>query len=216
MNFFKTPKILKLLYPDLIWDRFSEGKSFSDKKIFLTFDDGPVPEMTDFVLETLHYFKAKATFFCVGENIQKHPEIFNKIIYNRHAIGNHTFNHLNGWNTPNQIYFENVQTCEQAINQHIPELNRKVKLFRPPYGKVKKAQAKALTSNFSIVMWDILSGDFDRFFNENTCLKKCIAHTRSGSIIVFHDSYKAEKNLKSVLPRYLAYFTRQGFIFPTL
>jgi peptidoglycan-N-acetylglucosamine deacetylase len=214
MNFFKTPAFLKYCYPDLLWDATdNQADTFH---LYVTFDDGPVPEITDFVLETLESYQARATFFCVGENIQKHPQVYQSVLLHHHATGNHTYNHLNGWKTDNAAYFENVRLCEAAMEQGMERNGGQKKLFRPPYGKIKRSQIRHISQGYSIVMWHILSGDFDANFDAETCLKKCIAHTRSGTIIIFHDSYKAEKNLKYVLPRYLDHFAQAGYRFLSL
>lgn len=214
MNFFKTPALLKYAYPDLLWDM--KGQQRKSPFICITFDDGPMPEITDFVLETLRKYQAKATFFCVGENVQKYPHLYRSVIGDNHLVGNHTHNHLNGWKTESSTYFENIRLCEDAMKQqstiNLPER----KLFRPPYGKIKKSQIRQLKHDYAIVMWDILSGDFDPNFDEERCLKKSIAHTQSGTIIIFHDSYKAEKNIRYVLPRYLDHFAQAGYRFLSL
>ncbi len=210
MNFFKTPAFLKYLYPQLLWDR--TDKKTGSPCIYLTFDDGPVPGTTDFVLATLEKYKAKATFFCVGENVQKHPEVYQSVLRNQHHVGNHTFNHLNGWQTDDPAYLENIALCDNMIDKHASSK----KLFRPPYGKIKRSQISRVRQDYQIVMWSILSGDFDPGFNAEKCLKKCITHTKHGTIIIFHDSYKAEKNLKYVLPRYLEHFAAAGYHFSAL
>lgn len=210
MNFFKTPRLLKYLYPDLVWDQ----KKVEGKKIFLTFDDGPIPEITPFVLETLKQFKARATFFSVGENIDRYPEVYQQILAAGHRSGNHTYNHLNGWKTENTHYLQNIVYCAQALERYRQDIDKP--LFRPPYGKIKRSQVKLLHNEYRIVMWDILAGDFDPHFSAESCLQKCIRHSEHGTIIIFHDSHKAEKNLRYVLPRYLAHFTQAGYQFSAL
>ncbi|MDF9801228.1 peptidoglycan/xylan/chitin deacetylase (PgdA/CDA1 family) [Catalinimonas alkaloidigena] len=210
MNFFKTPSLLKLLYSDLLWDYKKEN----GKQIFLTFDDGPIPEVTPIVLDTLKDFGAKATFFCVGENIDRYPQVYQQILDAGHRTGNHTYNHLNGWKTENTHYLENVTYCRQSQEQYSHESEKP--LFRPPYGKIKRSQIKLLKNEYQIVMWDILAGDFDPDFSAEKCLQKCIHHSKHGTIIIFHDSHKAAKNLKYVLPRYLAHFSEAGFQFSAL
>ncbi len=210
MNFFKTPAFFKYLYPGLVWDKIDE--QIDTPCLYVTFDDGPVPEITDFVLETLAQYQAKATFFCVGENIQKHPEEYQSVLNHKHRTGNHTYNHLNGWKTDNTTYLKNISLCETVIQQ----TEGKKKLFRPPYGKIKRSQIIQIRDEYEIVMWHILSGDFDPAFDAEQCLEKCIAHTTSGTIIIFHDSYKAAKNLKYVLPRYLDHFAQAGYQFLAL
>ncbi|MEK6480756.1 polysaccharide deacetylase family protein [Catalinimonas sp. 4WD22] len=210
MNFFKTPSLLKLFYPDLLWDQKKE----SGKKIFLTFDDGPVSEVTPFVLDTLKDYDAEATFFCVGENVDRYPQIYQEILDAGHRTGNHTYNHLNGWRTENTYYLQNIMYCRQSQEQFTNELKKP--LFRPPYGKIKRSQIKLLKNEYQIVMWDILAGDYDPDFPAEKCLQKCVHHTTHGTIIIFHDSHKAAKNLKYVLPHYLAHFAEAGYQFSAL
>lgn len=210
MNFFKTPSLLKYIYPGLVWDQ----KKAAGKKIFLTFDDGPIPEVTPFVIDTLKQFNAEATFFCVGENIDRHPEIYQQVLAAGHRSGNHTYNHLDGWKTENEHYLQNVVSCSQSLKRYTTDTGKP--LFRPPYGKIKRAQIRLLIQEYRIVMWDILAGDFDPDFSADICLQKCIHHSRHGTIIIFHDSHKAAKNLKYVLPRYLAHFTQAGYQFCAL
>jgi peptidoglycan/xylan/chitin deacetylase (PgdA/CDA1 family) len=204
MYLVKTPLLLKKLYPKkLIWN-----KPRTDKVIFLTFDDGPIPIVTPWVLKTLKSFDAKATFFCIGENITKHPEIFSQLIADGHAIGNHTFNHLNGWKTDDHTYLSNYHKCQEITN---------AKFFRPPFGRIKRAQIKELAAQEAqIIMWDVLSGDFDTKLLPEKCLSNVLKHSENGSIIVFHDSIKAWDRLEYALPKALAYWTKQGFKFKSL
>ncbi|GAB4333545.1 MAG: polysaccharide deacetylase family protein [Flammeovirgaceae bacterium] len=201
----------KLLYPQLTWSRYSD-----EKVIYLTFDDGPVPDVTEWVLSQLFRYQAKATFFCVGDNIRKYPQIFENILKNGHNIGNHTFNHLNGWKTEKEKYFENIFECQAVISKHCKETKNSKPLFRPPYGRIKKEQIKGLLPQYEIIMWDVLSGDYRKDISAETCLKKSVKHTENGSIVVFHDSYKAVKNLHYVLPRYLEHFLEKGYSFEGL
>ncbi len=206
----RSGNIIPTFFPDLTW-----RKDTNKKTIYLTFDDGPIPEITDFVLNQLELYQAKATFFCVGENIIKYPEIFTKIIAQGHRIGNHTQNHLNGWKNEDNIYLDNVEKCQIEINKYdIP--NNTKQLFRPPYGKITMTQIDALVENYEIVMWTVLSGDFDVELPPLMCLEKTIYCTERGSIIVFHDSIKAAKTLQFVLPKFLEFFANKGFTFKTL
>lgn len=225
MYLIKSPLLLKWYYPSLLWN-----KSRTEKVIYLTFDDGPIPNVTDFVLKTLKVFNAKATFFCIGDNIVKHPEVFERVKNDGHAIGNHTFNHLKGWKTDNETYLQNTLKCQELTQTN---------LFRPPYGRIRKSQIKSLKSvvqspksifqnqqsdlglntidsGLNIVMWDVLSGDFDTKLSPEKCYQNVIKHTENGSIIVFHDSLKAFDRLSYALPKVLAYFTEKGFTFSTL
>ena len=209
MYFHRTPVLLPLLYPSLVWHKDREQKS-----IFLTFDDGPVPEVTAFALRSLATYKALATFFCVGENIARYPDIFKKIISGGHSIGNHTHNHLNGWKTQDDTYLANVNQCFQAIKEHTAQPTPK--FFRPPYGRITRKQINEVRGQYNIIMWDVLSGDFDQNLAKEKCLANTIKHTRKGSIVIFHDSYKAYRNLQYVLPRYLDHFATKGYLFKAL
>ncbi|MBC7388875.1 MAG: polysaccharide deacetylase family protein [Opitutaceae bacterium] len=182
------------------------------KEIYLTFDDGPIPDVTEWVLDTLASFNIKATFFCVGDNIKKHPTIFSKIITSGHSIGNHTFNHLKGWKTSNQGYLENIELWEQTIKDLNFQLNNKP-IFRPPYGQITFSQSKALKERYEIIMWDIITGDFDKNLDKQNCLEKCIKMTTAGTVIVFHDSLKAKENLQYILPFYIKSMIDKGFTF---
>lgn len=209
----RTPFFLPLMYPTLTW-KIPTTK----KELFLTFDDGPVPGPTEFVLDTLKKFQAKATFFCIGDNIKKHPDVFRRIIANGHAVGNHTLNHLNGWKTRTDIYLDNFQQCNREIQSASVGLvagGSTTSMFRPPYGRITRSQIAALSA-FRIIMWDVLSVDYNSRLTADKCLRNSIHATRSGSIIVFHDSYKAERNLTSVLPKFIEHFSSLGFEFKSL
>lgn len=204
------------MFPNYIWDIATNSKT-----IYLTFDDGPTPDITNWTLETLNKFNAKATFFCIGNNVEKHPDIFRSIIKNGHAIGNHTQNHVKGWKTNTDVYLEEVKQAELIIQKEKTEQNTSaeegLKLFRPPYGKISSKQGKALLkAGYKIIMWDILSFDWDNNLSQEACLKNAISKTKSGSIIVFHDSVKASKNMQYVLPKVLKHFTEQGFTFKAI
>jgi peptidoglycan/xylan/chitin deacetylase (PgdA/CDA1 family) len=205
MYLVKSPLLLKWYYPSLVWN-----KSRSEKAIYLTFDDGPIPVVTDFVLNTLKNFGCKATFFCIGDNIRKHPDIFQQIKNDGHAIGNHTYNHLKGWKTADDTYIQNFQDCQELTG---------TSLFRPPYGRIKKSQIKALRSinpQLQIMMWDVLSGDFDTSLAPEKCFENVIRNTQNGSVIVFLDSLKAFDRLSFALPAAIGYLLKQGYHFHTL
>ena len=209
----KTNSIIKRLFSNLIWDIPNQ-----EKKIYLTFDDGPTPEISEWVLTKLDKYNAKATFFCIGKNIAANPEIFSKIIEKGHSIGNHTYNHLNGWKNSTIEYIKNTQLCENSISNLNSEfLHLKSKIFRPPYGKIKPAQAKKLRQQgYKIIMWDVLSADFDTNISKEKCLDNVLNNTQSGSIIVFHDSAKAFKNLEYVLPRVLEHLAQNNYSFEAI
>lgn len=198
----RPPQILRSLYKPSVW-RLKEAVP----TIYLTFDDGPIPGLTPWILDLLMHYGVKATFFCVGENIVKHPEIFNRIKEEGHQVGNHTYNHLKGWQVKNEDYFKNIQRCQQLT---------KTNLFRPPYGRIKKSQFNTISKNYKIVFWDVLSYDYDKFVSEEKCLKNCLKYTRNGSIIVFHDNIKAQKNLKYTLPKFIEHFQELNYNFTPL
>ncbi|WP_340065056.1 polysaccharide deacetylase family protein [Ascidiimonas aurantiaca] len=198
-----TPWFLKKVYPSLTWHIPEKTKA-----VYLTFDDGPTPEVTDWVLKELQAYQAKATFFCIGKNVVQHPKLYHKILEAGHRAGNHTFNHLNGWKHDTDTYLSNAEEASQFIDSP---------LFRPPYGKLRYRQIKKLLrSGYKIIMWDVLSIDWNRELSPDTCAGNVIKNSVNGSIIVFHDSLKAEKNLKQALPKVLSHFKDEGFEFKTL
>jgi peptidoglycan/xylan/chitin deacetylase (PgdA/CDA1 family) len=214
----RTPRFMMRFFSTYAW-RFLSDK----KEIFLTFDDGPTPEITEFVITELKKHQAKATFFCIGKNIQNHPEIFQNIIADGHSIGNHTQNHLKGWKTDHTTYVNNALTCEDVISKELKKAansnlkTQNLKLFRPPYGKVKKSQAKKLIEKgYKIIMWSVLSADFDTTISNEKCLENVLKNTESGSIIVFHDSVKAAERMKYALPKVLKHFSDKGFVFKSI
>ncbi len=199
----KMPSIIQRLFSNYTW-RFSS----IPKEIYLTFDDGPTPEVTQFVLTELKKHNAKATFFCIGKNVKNHFDIYQQIVKDGHAVGNHTFNHLNGFKAKKTTYLENVQHASGHIDS---------RLFRPPYGKIKPSQGRLLQKKgYRIIMWDVLSGDFDVSITPEKCLKNVLENTKNGSIIVMHDSIKAKEKLFYVLPRILEYFTNKGIEFKAI
>lgn len=198
----KTPALLKWFYPGLTWN-----KSRAERSIYLTFDDGPIPEVTPFILKTLAQFEAKATFFCIGDNAQKHRDIFEQVKACGHAIGNHTFNHLRGWDTSDELYLENTERCNQLV---------KAKLFRPPYGRAKRSQLAILKKSYEIIMWDVLSGDFNVDISPEKCYRNVVDKSSNGSIIVFHDSLKAFPRTQYALPKALEYWQSKGYQFKSL
>jgi peptidoglycan/xylan/chitin deacetylase (PgdA/CDA1 family) len=205
MLLIKTPKWLKLLYPKLLWEA-----NAANRCIYLTFDDGPIPIVTPFVLNILKQYNAKATFFCIGDNVRKHPEVFEQVKQDGHAIGNHTFNHLKGWETEEKIYLDNFMQADRILD---------TKLFRPPYGRIKRSQVKLLQQakpGIQIVMWTVLSGDYDAAISPERCLDNVIKNTRPGDIVLFHDSLKAQERMEYALPQALAYWSREGYNFALL
>jgi peptidoglycan/xylan/chitin deacetylase (PgdA/CDA1 family) len=210
--FFRTPFLLPWLYPDLMWRVPTE-----EKNIYLSFDDGPVPGPTEFVLDQLKSVDAIATFFCIGDNVKKHPAIFRQLLEQGHGIGNHTFNHLKGWNHSVEDYCSNISRCEdEFLNQGVARMkstsNQATRLFRPPYGRIRRSQIHAL-KDYRIVMWDVLTHDYSRGLSQEKCLHYSIQAARPGSIVVFHDSLKAEKNMTYVLPRFMDHCANLGYSF---
>jgi peptidoglycan/xylan/chitin deacetylase (PgdA/CDA1 family) len=197
-----TPHYVQALFPGLIWKMPGEHQ-----EIYLTFDDGPIPEVTPWVLDLLASYQAKATFFCVGDNVKKYPEVFSRVMQEGHTVGNHTLNHLSGWSTENISYFHNIRHCARMVHSG---------LFRPPYGKLKPSQVQFLQRHYRIVMWDVLSGDFDKNLRGEDCYQNVIQNAKPGSIIVFHDSLKAKANLEYALPKVLDHFSALRFKFAAL
>lgn len=202
MYFVKTPTFVQGLFPTFTWRLPTQ-----EKTIFLTFDDGPIPEVTPWVLEQLEKFNALATFFCVGANVERHSDVFNQVIDAGHTVGNHTFNHLNGWEVDNMSYFHNIRHCARLVNTD---------LFRPPYGRITPKQVQFVQRHYNIIMWDVLSGDFDQDISKEQCLQNVVNNATDGSIVVFHDSLKAQDNLYFALPRVLEHFSEQGYKFRAL
>jgi peptidoglycan/xylan/chitin deacetylase (PgdA/CDA1 family) len=200
--FVKTPNFFKKIYADRVWDIATD-----EKIIYLTFDDGPHPEVTIKILDELKKYDAKATFFCIGKNVVAYPEVYKRVIDEGHAIGNHTHNHLNGWKTKDAEYLDNIALAKKYIDSN---------LFRPPYGKISRFQQSQLKQNrfqLKTIMWSLLSGDFDLSLSPEKCLEHVLFNTKPGTIVVFHDSEKAEKLVSYVLPKMLKYFLDKGFRF---
>ena len=203
LRFYKTPNIVQKAFPAYTWRR----QAFC-KKLYLTFDDGPGSETTPWIIDTLNRYQAKATFFCVGANVFNHGDLLQTILSNGHSVGNHTHLHLDGWKNSASKYVRDVEEC----GKHFPS-----SYFRPPYGKITKQQAGILRNKgFEIVLWDVLSYDFDNTVNPDRALQKIVSYAKPGSIIVFHDNIKAINNLKVILPRFLDQFYQLGYSFPPL
>ncbi len=201
------------MFPNYIWDIAT-----TNKELYLTFDDGPTPEITNWTLDTLKQYDAKATFFCIGSNIEKHPTIFENIIKDDHAIGNHTQNHIKGWTTKTKNYLKDVKEAQTIINSKTDNLQSSiVTLFRPPYGQIKPKQGRKLIAlGHKIIMWDVLSFDWEQDLSEEKCLENVVSKSKAGSIIVFHDSVKASKNMMYTLPKVLEVFSKKGYVFKSL
>jgi len=203
MYLVKTPRVIQKLFPGFHW-RIEKPET---PVIYFTFDDGPIPQLTPWVIEQLASFDAKGTFFCVGNNARRYPELMAATIAAGHSVGNHTMHHLDGWKSDNVPYFHDVRHCALQV---------KSSLFRPPYGRLKPAQAQFLTRHYDVVMWDVLSGDFDPNLGVEDCYQNVVRNASSGSIVVFHDSLKAEEKLRGVLPRLLRYYADLGYRFEAL
>ncbi|TVR42151.1 MAG: polysaccharide deacetylase family protein [Cryomorphaceae bacterium] len=199
MYFKKTPDFLKPIYKDLIWDIPT-----SNKEVFITFDDGPVAPATHDALDILKEHNALATFFCIGDNVQRNPEIFERILKEGHRVGNHSLNHLNGWKYNDFSYVKNVLEAAQRVPS---------RLFRPPYGKIKRSQAAALKKRFAVIMWDVISGDFDHKISKEQCVENVMSNVEPGSIVVFHDSHKAWEKMTYALPIVLTKLREAGYSF---
>lgn len=199
MYLVKTPWWLKKIFSSALTWKISAEKN----EIFLTFDDGPHPVITPFVLDCLRQYNAKATFFCLGKNVRQHQQVFRRIIDEGHTVGNHTYNHLNGWKTNDAEYLKNIFVAKKYIDSN---------LFRPPYGRISRFQIQQVKTAFKIIMWDVLSGDFDVDLSPQKCLRNVVSNTTAGSIVVFHDSDKAFSRLEYALPKALEFFAEKNFV----
>jgi peptidoglycan/xylan/chitin deacetylase (PgdA/CDA1 family) len=221
----KTPKAARRLFPAALWKVRTR-----EKILYLTFDDGPIEEVTPIVLDILKEYDARATFFCIGKNINANPALFHRITEEGHTVGNHTQEHFNGWQTENKTYFENVEKCAVTKSKNMlkPELvygdddldanteTDTVNFFRPPYGKLTLSQYNKLKKTYKIVMWDVLTFDFDLKVTKEQVLDNVLQNSVPGSIIVFHDSLKASEKMLYALPRMLEHYTNLGYRFETL
>jgi len=196
------PRLLRPLWGKVVW-----RKDPSKKVIYLTFDDGPVPEVTPLVLDLLDEHKIKATFFCVGENVQKHPDTFAQVMSRGHKVGNHTFNHLKGFSVADEEYYDNVDKAAELIDS---------KLFRPPYGRITGKQMKKLRDRYTIIMWDVITHDYNKNLSPETIMRTIKRYSRNGSLVVFHDSIKAKENVLVVLPLAIEYWKSKGYTFGVL
>ncbi len=199
----KMPWLIQQFFPKFLW----RMPATIPPTLYLTFDDGPIPDITPWILEQLEQYQAKATFFCVGDNIRKYPAIFEQVKAAGHTIGNHTYHHLDGWKTSTADYLQNVADCQQLTQSN---------LFRPPYGKITPRQAAALFEQYKIVLWEITTWDFEASLSANDCTQKIIKNATNGSIILLHDNVKSWNRLKETLPAILEHYTKAGFSFGAL
>lgn len=216
MYFIYTPWLVRKLLPDVTWHI-----SGREKKLYLTFDDGPTPGVTEWVLSTLSEYKAKATFFLVGKQIQRYPDLYRQILLHQHSVGNHTYTHLNGWNSSFESYLTDVALCSHIMETYQVEKmsaqsSSAHRLFRPPYGRLTLSQYRHLKIHYHIVMWSILTADYNRQLSGKSCFDAYIKHVRPGSVIVFHDSMNALPRLSYCLPKTLEYFSRMGYAFEAI
>jgi len=215
MHFFTVPSTIQWLIPSCTWRKEGQGKV-----IYLTFDDGPNPEITAWVTDELKKHQIKATFFCVGDNLRKFPEVAKRLLTEGHQIGNHTMHHIKGWKYNNDDYLEDIENCEKEIRKIQEQFENKTaqsRLFRPPYGQIKPSQIKLLRERgYEIIQWSDLSCDYDKHLNCEKSLSALVKNAKPGSIVVFHDSEKAEHQLKQILPSYLEAMLAEGFTFETL
>ncbi|WP_054413469.1 polysaccharide deacetylase family protein [Hymenobacter sp. DG25A] len=211
MRLHRMPAPMRRLLPEALWDMPVGG----EKVLYLTFDDGPIPEETPFVLEQLALFNAQATFFCVGENLERHPDIARQVLDAGHRLANHTYHHLSGWTSSRANYLADITRCQQALDAVLPAPETRP-LLRPPYGRITIPLARHLHATHQLVMWDVLTCDYDATYDSEECLLTSISLTKPGSIVVFHDSLKASRNLRYVLPRYLAHFAALEYQFAAL
>ncbi|MDG1439635.1 MAG: polysaccharide deacetylase family protein [Flavobacteriales bacterium] len=198
----KTPTIFKRLFPKIVWN-FSE----KEQKVFLTFDDGPSTNVTDSILTILEQEKVRATFFCIGKNVKKNPELADKILKKGHSIGNHSMTHVNGWRTRKNSYLRNINDASEYINSN---------LFRPPFGRFNLYSLDQILKKYKLVMWDVLSGDFDEKIEEKAVINNVIKNVANGSIIVFHDNNKSKEKTLSVLIKTIKKLKEKGFSFEAI
>jgi peptidoglycan-N-acetylglucosamine deacetylase len=197
-----VPSLIPKLFSQFVWT-----KDRGENKIYLTFDDGPVPGVTDFVLEELTKREMVATFFMVGDNIRKNRKLAQEVLQSGNGVGNHTMHHVNGFKTSHNTYIEEIRNCQSQIQETLSVSSR---LFRPPYGKITKKQFKSVIPEYDVIMWDVLTGDFDPSLSEEECLRKSIQYSRNGSIVVFHDQQKTKDKIGKVLPDYLDFLKDSG------
>lgn len=199
----QPPLLYRWLFPNTTWRVPVEG----EKTVYLTFDDGPIPEITPWVLDLLDKYNIKATFFCVGDNVRKHPEVYEEVIKRGHHVGNHTFNHLQGLYTQTKNFVKNADLASEYIDSS---------LFRPPHGHMRFPQHWTLRKKYKVIMWDVVTRDYSKLMTPTDVFENVKRYTRDGSIIVFHDSLKAEKNMKEALPRSIDWLIGEGYTFKLL
>jgi peptidoglycan/xylan/chitin deacetylase (PgdA/CDA1 family) len=204
----RIPNFVKWHYAEFYWQQPTE-----EKVLYLTFDDGPTPDATEFVLEELSKWEAKSTFFCLGKNIAKDKSILSKIEDQGHTIGNHSFSHLSGWESDIDTYLTDIKKCDDLLNK---TLTKNSDLFRPPFGRINKNQISELNKKYRIILWDYLIGDFDSSLSKYRCFERAKKNIKNGDVIVLHDNFKSFETLQYVLPRLLAHFSNVGYRFDAL
>ncbi|MBN2522483.1 MAG: polysaccharide deacetylase family protein [Bacteroidales bacterium] len=202
MAYFHISGWMKMMYPGLIWDMRNTHNT-----IYLTFDDGPTPDVTDEVIDIMNRYNAQGTFFCLGRNVERHPDIYERIIRKGHTTGNHTYSHLKGWKSKNEEYYKDIDLARNQIESS---------LFRPPYGQIRRSQIKYLKNKYKIVMWEVMSHDYEKRISKEFSLKAILRYTKEGSIVVFHDSVKAIDKLRYILPRFIEHFSEKGYNFEAI
>ena len=200
--FVKIPKFIQILFPSIIWRQ----KNYQNN-IWLTFDDGPTPKVTPFILNTLKEENVKATFFLVGEQIERQPDLYNQIISDGHVIANHSYSHINSWKSNTLDYLNDIEKCQKLMPKN--------KLFRPPYGKISALQIRRLKKKYKIILWDVLSWDFSLSIAPSKVKRNVMKNTKQGSIIVFHNNQKSFQNLTSILKETIQELKQKGFSFST-
>lgn len=199
----KTRWFIRWIFRSFIWKLPANGNC-----VYLTFDDGPTPEVTPWVLDELDKYNAKATFFCIGDRIDKSPDLFKRLIDDGHSIGNHSYSHLNAWHVDAEAYLEDIEKCQESILKLHPQGTN---LLRPPYGKLRRSQTLKLRKRFRIMMWDVLSADFDLRITPEKCTENVLRNVRPGSIVIFHDSVKSYPNMEKALPATLEFIHKKGW-----
>ena len=202
LNLIKSPKIIQLLFADFLWKIDTD-----EKVIYLTFDDGPHPVITPWIIDLMNKYDAKGTFFLIGDAVSKNPDLYQLYKTNGHQVGNHTFTHIKGWQSRKKNYLKEITQCSEVVESS---------LFRPPFGQINLQSIREIKKQYKVVMWDVLSWDFNTKTSAETCLSNVVNNSRKGSIVVFHENEKSMKNIMYVLPKVLEHFTKLGYKFKAI